>query len=306
MNILVVGGFGYIGGVITTGLLENPNYYVTVIDSSKHNKDIKCFSELVCMENFQFYDLDVKDLKIRTPYNVVIWLVGIVPEKIKSEEEVINTNVNYALEYASSLNGIPLFIYPNTNAGYPNGFVTEDTTMTPHSLYSETKIRCEQELLKLNNINLLSLRLGSVYGPSRIPPRFTTLANNFIKQLTLKAELDIFEPEAHRDIVDTKYLQEVFKLFILHQNYINYPIYNINSYCNTKIEMAKEIGKILYPGTDVKININNTIVDNEKRNFIPSKSRFHEFTKKLKLTDDNLINHYSVKALRRYIQYFGG
>ena len=76
----------------------------------------------------------------------------------------------------------------------PEAFVTEESEVSPVSLYAETKVAVEQFLLSQDNNNNCKptcLRFSTVYGLS-LRPRFDLTVNEFAKELALGRELVIF------------------------------------------------------------------------------------------------------------------
>ena len=61
MNILVTGGAGYIGSVLTTSLV-NDNHYVTCLDNLLFNENF--ISNLSSFKNFKFVKQDINNLII--------------------------------------------------------------------------------------------------------------------------------------------------------------------------------------------------------------------------------------------------
>ena len=101
MNILITGGAGYLGSVITP-LLVNKGYDVTVYDNLMYNQ--LTLSDLCYKSNFKFVYGDVRDYKKLNEYvqkaDVIIPLAAIVGfpacEKDKQLAEEVNYNQIYA------------------------------------------------------------------------------------------------------------------------------------------------------------------------------------------------------------------
>ena len=149
MNILITGGAGYLGSVITP-LLVNKGYDVTVYDNLMYNQ--LTLSDLCYKSNFKFVYGDVRDYKKLNEYvqkaDVIIPLAAIVGfpacEKDKQLAEEVNYNQIYDLITNTSKE--QTIIFPNTNSGYgtrSSGICKENQKLQPLSHYGITKCNAE-------------------------------------------------------------------------------------------------------------------------------------------------------------------
>ncbi len=203
-KILVTGGAGYIGAVLTRQLLDK-GYKVRVIDSLMYGGEP--IIDLLNLPDFEFVKGDVRNeadvRKAMEGIDCVAHLAAIVgdPACAQNPELAKTTNIKGSemLYKVANEMGASKFVFASTCSNYgkmddPNQFVTEESTLAPVSLYAETKVAVEQFLLsqpQSNNCKPTCLRFSTVYGLS-LRPRFDLTVNEFAKELALGRELVIF------------------------------------------------------------------------------------------------------------------
>lgn len=203
-TILVTGGAGYIGSVLTRLLLEK-GYKVVVLDSLLFGGEP--ILDLLNDPNFKFVKGDVRNeddvKKAITGVFAVAHLASIVgdPACAKQPELARSTNLEGSkiLYRIANEYGVQRFVFASTCSNYgkmedPNSFVTETSKLAPVSLYAETKVATELFLMEQPRTNICkptSLRFSTVYGLS-LRPRFDLTVNEFAKELALGRELVVF------------------------------------------------------------------------------------------------------------------
>lgn len=203
-KILVTGGAGYIGSVLTRQLLDK-GYKVRVMDSLMYGGEP--IIDLLNLPDFEFVKGDVRNeadvRKAMEGIDCVAHLAAIVgdPACAQNPELAKTTNIEGSemLYKIANEMGASKFVFASTCSNYgkmddPNQFVTEESTLAPVSLYAETKVAVEQFLLsqpQSNNCKPTCLRFSTVYGLS-LRPRFDLTVNEFAKELALGRELVIF------------------------------------------------------------------------------------------------------------------
>lgn len=203
-KILVTGGAGYIGSVVTRQLLEK-GYNVRVLDRLMYGGEP--IIDLMNYPNFEFVKGDVRnedDVRLAMQgVDCVAHLAAIVgdPACAKNPELARSTNLDGSklLYTVANEMGATKFVFASTCSNYgkmddPDKFVDEDSKLSPVSLYAETKVATEQFLLsqpKSNSCKPTCLRFSTVYGLS-LRPRFDLTVNEFAKELTLGRELTVF------------------------------------------------------------------------------------------------------------------
>jgi nucleoside-diphosphate-sugar epimerase len=215
-HVLVTGGAGYIGSLLTAELLRLGNQ-VTVVDSLLYSGE----SLLGFMHhpNFHFAKADVTEPgAIRSslrrdwskPDTIVhlAAIVGFPACQAVGKQAAWKYNVEatkMVFEQATQL-GAGGFIFASTysNYGLSNDGkpVTEESALNPQSLYAETKIAAEEFLLTLRDSNCAPtiFRLATLYGISP-RTRFDLIINQFVLDAYSHRELIIYQRGYSRSFV---------------------------------------------------------------------------------------------------------
>jgi len=246
-HILVTGGAGYIGSILSRNLLGH-GYKVSVIDNLLFGGE--SITDLMNHENFQLWIGDIRDHsltdKVIRDVDTVIHLASIVGDPACAKNPELAHEVNHeatkALYNISSKYGVKRFVYASTCSNYgkmkdPDSSVDEQNALNPVSLYAETKVKSELFLLDQDRDHTckpVCLRFATVYGlSSRM--RFDLTVNEFTKELSLGRKLIVYgeqfwRPYCHvSDIAnaviltiqapDSKVAFEVFNVGNSNENY---------------------------------------------------------------------------------------
>jgi nucleoside-diphosphate-sugar epimerase len=214
--VLITGGAGYIGSMLTSELLRQ-NYKVTVLDTLLFGGE--SILPFISHPNFHFIKSDVTEPRaVRDAVkkgwqkpDAVIHLAGIVGfpacqavgRQVAWKYNVETTKAVYG--QASDL-GVERMVFASTYSNYgmsPDGKpVTEETPLNPQSLYAETKIAAEEYLLSQKNAvcSPLLFRFATLYGISP-RTRFDLIVNQFVLEAFTKRELIIYQRGYSRSFV---------------------------------------------------------------------------------------------------------
>lgn len=261
MKLLITGGAGYIGSVITNLALQY-GYQVRVVDTLWFKKDIPLIH--FNHPNYKFIRGDICDRnfakEILKGIDFVINAAAVVgdPASKKYPDLTYKTNYEACINLAELAQEYKVkgFIFFSTcsNYGIATGLATEETEVKPLSLYAETKVKAEEYLMnKIKGLDWVICRLSTVYGVSP-RMRFDLTVNDFTMNAYMKKYLDIFLPYSHRPYIHvydvTKVIMELLKNFEKVRNNVFNIGFNGENY--QKMQIAN-IVKENIPDTKIEI-----------------------------------------------------
>ena len=218
MKILITGGAGYIGSVLTPNLLA-AGHHVTVLDNMMFRQN--SLADCCHYENLQIVRGDCRDESVLSPLlskaDVIIPLAALVGMPLCKMDGLGARTINQeAVELICRLaSKDQRIIYPTTNSGYGIGekgkYCTEETQLRPISLYGVTKNNAEQAVLGRGNS--ITFRLATVFG---VAPRMRTdlLVNDFVYRAIYDRAVVIFEGHFKRNFVHIRDVVRVFNFAI--------------------------------------------------------------------------------------------
>ena len=215
-HILITGGAGYIGSLLTSELLRL-GYRVTTLDSLLFGGE--AIVPFLHHPNFHFVKTDVTEPRAvkdalkdgwQKP-DAVIHLAAIVGfpacqavgKQVAWKYNVDSTKMVY--EQATDL-GVERFVFASTYSNYglsqDGKPVTEESPLNPQSLYAETKIAAEEFLLSQKDSPTAPLlfRFATLYGLSP-RTRFDLIVNQFVLEAFTKRVLVIYQRGYSRSFV---------------------------------------------------------------------------------------------------------
>tara|TARA_Y100001970_G_C14208487_1_gene845464 strand:- start:693 stop:2072 length:1380 start_codon:yes stop_codon:yes gene_type:complete len=271
-KVLIVGGAGFIGTVLTSKLLEK-NYHVTVLDNLIYdNKVIK--KNYKNIKNFNFILGDVCDINIQIKaikeIDVVVYLSEIVgdPACSAKPEDALKTNYLSVLSFANLCSHLAIdkFIYTSSCSVYGldkyNKLLSEKSNLNPVSHYARIKIMSEKALLSSanNNFKPTIIRLGTVFGPSK-RMRFDLVVNTMSKFAYFNNKIEVhggnqWRPNIHvEDVADG-----IISIIKAKKSNVGNQIFNLsNDKLNLQIiQIAKKIKNVF---KNANLNIIKTTTD---------------------------------------------
>lgn len=231
MRILITGGAGYIGSVLTGRLLEE-GHRVAVLDSLAYRQ--ASLLQLCHWPTFEFVRGDARDadlLKRVVPeFDVLIPLAALVGAPACDRDPMMARSVN--LEAVLALDGIrskhQRVLFPTTNSGYGVGeqdtYCTEETPLRPISLYGRTKVEAEQALLQSENV--ITFRLATVFGVST-RMRLDLLVNDFTHRAVRDRFIVLFEEHFRRNFIHVRDAAGAFLFGLEHFERLKNQPYNV-------------------------------------------------------------------------------
>jgi len=279
-RILVTGGAGYIGNVLVGELLSY-GHEVTVFDNLIHRQN--AILGYCWHPNFRFVYGDVRDRELYRKHiqkaDVIVNLAAYVGAPLckRFPNEAKQVNQESAEFLALTASPSQLVIYATTNSGYGLGlhkdgkavFCTEETPLTPISLYGETK--CAAEAAIMESGNNISFRLATVMGVSR-KMRMDLLVNDFVWKAWNDRYIVLFESHFLRNFVHIRDVAQAVERAIFKQNEMRGNVYNVgNTSANVNKRQLCERIKLQVP--DFFITESEINQDPDKRNYIVANNK---------------------------------
>jgi len=196
VNILVVGGAGYVGGGIVDKLKQT--HTVTVYDSliyeESYRKDV----------NFVYGDIRNHDklLPLLKENDAVIWLAALVGDGACSINPELTFEINSeSVKFlANNFDKRIIFLSTCSVYGAQEGLLDESSSINPLSEYASSKVQAEEYL---SDSNAIIFRLGTLFGISdefsRI--RLDLVVNILVTKALTEGKLTVFGGEQWRPLL---------------------------------------------------------------------------------------------------------
>ena len=278
-NVLVTGGAGYVGSVLTETLLEN-GYCVTVLDNLMFRQ--QSLLGLCHRERLSFVKGDARDQslikELVSKHDVLIPLAALVGAPICKADPHTATSVNlhsvkFLLEQASVDQKV---IFPTTNSGYGIGeegqYCDEETPLRPVSLYGRDKVEAEQAFLDQGSS--VTFRFATLFGTSP-RMRLDLLVNDFTYRAFKDRSIVLFESHFKRNFLHVRDAARAFLFAVENYDQMKGMPFNVGlSEANlSKMELCLEIKKQL---TDFHIFESEIGEDPDKRDYIVSNDKIEK------------------------------
>ena len=302
MNILIVGGAGYIGGALTDILI-------------KSDHDIIVYDILLYEENYRkpvpFIYGDIRDYKKLRGYldwaDVVVWLAALVGDPACALDESLTRKINNepVRFLIDNYNGRIIYMSSCSVYGTGDEILTEESEFNPLSLYARSKIEDEKVLA---GSNFICFRLGTLHGISdnfsRI--RFDLVVNTLVMRAIFHNKIVVFGGDQYRPLL---HVRDVAKAISMVLDKGNIGIYNLHAENMTIVNLARQI-KDHFPELVIETS---EIAFQDNRNYQVSSAKAKSelgFNPSLKLDDainelKNLLEEGRIKDsfIKRFSNY---
>lgn len=232
MRVLITGGAGYLGSVLTGQLLDK-GFKVRVLDNLLYTRMgawpyRKEF-------DFEFIKGDVRHIEtVRASLedvDAVIHLAAVVGDPACSFGPMLATETNlYSTKILADMAaycGVKRFVFASTCSVYGSvpEIATESHALNPLSLYAEDKIKAEEAIWQAGIPATTILRMGTLYGLSP-RPRFDLAVNILAAKAAINGEFTVYGGSQWRPFV---HVADAAKAFCLALDIGAKGIFNVGS-----------------------------------------------------------------------------
>jgi nucleoside-diphosphate-sugar epimerase len=215
-RVLVTGGAGYVGSALVPRLLA-AGASVRVLDVLAVG-DGTSLDALRDRDDLDILVGDVRDEALRRTalegVDAIVHLAAIVGDPACAREpeaaRAVNVDASRALLAEAADHGVDRFIFASTCSNYGrladgDAVATEEWELRPVSLYAETKVAAELDVLAAARDGFVPtcLRFATVYGVSP-RMRFDLTVNEFTRDALLRGELVVYGEQFWRPYVHVR------------------------------------------------------------------------------------------------------
>ncbi len=304
-NVLLIGGAGYVGTVITSHFLKH-GYKVTVLDNFVYDNQ---FSVLPYIgdPNFKITYGDMGDSvvldSVSNDITDVIILSGLVGDPItkkypEESKQINETAIKNCIDYFNG-KGLAKLVFISTCSNYglikDDELADENFELNPLSLYAKAKVANEKYLLsnkeKVDYTGVV-LRFATAFGLSP-RMRFDLSISEFIRDIFFGEELEVYDKDTWRPYCHVRDFARLLDIVInTEKEKVNFEVFNAGGNINnaTKQMLIDEIIKKV-PNANVCFSENGSDPRNYRVNFEKVKNTLG-FEPKYTIKDgvDELVN----------------
>lgn len=274
MNILVTGGAGYVGSVLTPMLLE-AGYGVRVLDNLMYGGRgiLPCFA----WRKFEFMRGDVRDrdayAKALHGVDAIVNLAAIVgyPACKRDARLAEEVNVGGVRNLVELRKKDQLIVQASTGSNYGavlGMLCTEETPLSPLTVYGRTKTEAEDILKKESNV--IRYRFATAFGVSN-RMRLDLLINDFVYQAVKIRNLTIYEKTFKRTFLHVRDLARSFLFALENSAKLRDNVYNVG---HESMNASKEdVARMVREKIEYYLHFADVGEDEDKRNYEVSYER---------------------------------
>jgi nucleoside-diphosphate-sugar epimerase len=239
MNVLVVGGAGYVGGAVVDKLLET-TYNVRVYDALLYEESYR--------KDVDFVYGDIRDKEKLLPHlkwaDTVVWLAALVGDGAcaLNPEVTVQINQEPVKWLGEQFTGRIIFTSTCSVYGAQDGILDESSSINPLSVYAATKLEAEKYLMRagIYHGSTIIFRLGTLFGVgdsySRI--RLDLVVNTMTARAAKQGYLNVYGGEQFRPLLHVKDVAETIKN---HVGSTFTGIYNLNKQNVRILDLACQV-----------------------------------------------------------------
>jgi len=278
-RILVIGGGGFIGSILVRELLLR-GYKVNILDKFIYGEEsIKDLYQNTDVKIIRGDTRHIEDILLSIEeVDAVVHLAELVGDPscdlFPNKTIEVNNLATKTIALICKQFQINRLVYASSCSVYGaskgESLLTEESALSPVSLYAKLKIASEEALLNMKDENFLPtiLRLATVFGSS-YRPRFDLVVNTLTAQAIVQKKINIFggnqwRPNVHvRDVASA-----IIKVLESPLEVVGGQIFNIGSEENNyTINQIGEIVKNTIPNSELNLEERNIDLRDYKISF---------------------------------------
>ncbi len=291
-TVLVVGGAGYIGSVLTAHLLSE-GHKVVVLDNFSYGNN-QCVLPYIGNKGYRFIYGDLSNTKVlgQAVHGVsdVVILAGLVGDPITKKypelsHSVNNEGIKRLLTFCNrkSLHRV-IFVSTCSNYGLikENELADENFELNPLSLYAKSKVVAEKYILSMKgkvDFSPTILRFATAFGLSP-RMRFDLTVSEFVLDLASGKELLVYDPDTWRPYCHVKdFARLISRVLVADNDTVSFEVFNaggdLNNYTKKGIvelilaKLPKSLVRYQEHGSDPRNYRVNFSKVRERLDFVP-------------------------------------
>jgi nucleoside-diphosphate-sugar epimerase len=299
MKILITGGAGYKGVLLTEELLKM-GHKVTILDNFMYGYD--SLLNLILNKNLTINKTDIRNLKESDvkDFDIIYHLAGIsgMPACASNPHSAESINVESVKKLVSLVSKNQLIINASTTSmyGFSDTICDEKSIITPVSIYGKTKYVSENIIQERENS--ISLRFATVFGVS---PRMRNdlMVNDFTYKAIHDRSIILFAKDTKRTFI---HINDAIKGYIFAAENSEKMISNVYNVGDNDMNFSKkEISDNIAKYVNFEL-IESNLPDLDKRNFEISFNKINDLGYKVKHNlNDGIVD--LIKLYSYYVQY---
>lgn len=234
MNILIVGGAGYVGGAVTDRLLQTA-HNIRVYDSLLYEDEYRKPVELV-VGDIRQHDKLLEHMRWA---DVVVWLAAIVGDGACAADPELTVEMNErSVQWlAKHFDRRIIFMSTCSVYGANDNLLDESSALNPLSLYAVTKRNAE---VALEGTSAMIFRLGTLFGVgdtySRI--RLDLVVNTLTARAILYGRISVFGGDQFRPLL---HVSDVADAIVANIETTHHGIYNLHAENMRIVDLAEQV-----------------------------------------------------------------
>lgn len=232
-TIVVTGANGYLGTVICNLLVANEYNVIGVDNYMRSMSDFMFY--LNRFPNFRFVKTDIRDeniSKVIKDSDFIVHAAALSGEPLckANPSEAWSVNFDGTMHLADQKPKHTKMLFHSSGSVYGklDTICTEKSPTNPLSIYAQSKLEAENELLKYHKDNTIIYRFSTAYGLSG-NMRTNLLLNDLAHKAVRGEDLTIFQADFRRSFVHTLDIADSILAAIENADKMSGEIYNVGN-----------------------------------------------------------------------------